>query len=274
MGRRRDTERAALLLARGVDWAQIVARSVRPMDQDLVREQAKLAIAREQRRYERTLARRSHQVQLYGIAAGGLTTFGVVDILNQDNGSGGAGFFIVGGLLSAALSVRAFLRKRNMSPPKPAPLPPPSLPSDAIGAVEATRLAHVRAQLGSMTDAVGQLHPEAGKELQRADDEAGRAFIPLVERLQVLDRLRRSMPGSPAATSATDAARTIASRLDIGVDSYERLLASAATMLGAPDISANGLTTELQAAAQGLLAYSHGLGVAAESDHTQWLEPN
>jgi hypothetical protein len=44
-------------------------------------------------------------------------------------------------------------------------------------------------------------------------------------------------------------------------------------MLGAPDITANGMTTELQAAAQGLLAYSHGLGVAAESDHTQWLEP-
>ena len=270
MGRRRDSERAALLLARGVDWAQIVARSARPMDQDLVREQAKMAIAREHRRYERTLARRNHQVQVYGIAAGGLTTFGVVDAVTHP---GGGAFFIVGGLLSAALSVRAFLRKRNMTPPRPAPLPPPSLPADAIGAVEASRLAHVRAQLGSMIDAVSQLHPEAGKELQRADDEAGRAFVPLVERLQVLDRLRRSMPGSPAATSATDAARTITARLDVGIDSYERLLASAATMLGAPDIAANGMTTELQAAAQGLLAYSHGLGVAAESDHTQWLEP-
>jgi hypothetical protein len=240
------------------------------MDQDLVREQAKMAIAREQRRYEKTLARRTHQMQIYGVAAGGLTTFGVVDLLTHP---GSGGFYIIGGLLSATLSARAFFRKRSMTPPTPAPLPPPSLPSDAIGAIEATRLAHVRAQLGSMTDAVGQLHPEAGKELQRADDEAGRAFVPLVERLQVLDRLRRSMPGSPAATSATEAARTITARLDVGIDSYERLLASAATMLGAPDITANGMTTELQAAAQGLLAYSHGLGVAAESDHTQWLEP-
>jgi hypothetical protein len=259
------------MLARGVDWAQIVARGGRPMDQDLVREQAKLAIAREQRRYERTLARRNRQVQVYGIASGGLTTFGVVDVLYPP--SNGA-FFIVCGVLSGVLAVRAFVRKRGMTAPKPAPLPPPSLPADAIGAVEATRLAHVRAQLGPMIETVGQLHPEAGKELQRADDEAGRSFIPLVERLQVLDRLRRSMPGSPAATSATDAANTIAARLDVGVDSYERLLASAATMLGAPDIASNGMTTELQAAAQGLLAYSHGLGVAADSDHTQWLDPS
>jgi hypothetical protein len=271
MGRRQDTERAAMLLARGVDWAQIVARSIRPVDQDLVREQAKIAIAREQHRYERVLERRTHQIQSFSILSGSLVTVGVVDA--AFNPGGGFGF-IAGGVLSGVVALRAFLRRRTMTPPHPAPLPPPSLPADAIGAAEATRLAHVRAQLSSMIDAVTVLHVDAGAELQRADDEAGRAFTPLVERLQVLDRLRRTMPSGPAVTSATESAQSIAARLDVGIDSYERLLASAATMLGSPDVTARGVTSELQAAAQGLTAYTHGLGVAAPDDHTQWIEPS
>jgi len=263
MGRRRETERAAWLLARGTSWANVVAQSMRPLDQDLIREQAKLVIARDQRRFQRKQARLLRQSQVFGVCAGVFAGVGIYELASAD--AGFLGLF-AGGAVTGALSFRAWRHRRNLTAPTPAPLPPPSLRPSAIGASEAARLAHVRAQLGGVIPAVSGLHPDAGAELQRADDEAAKAFAPLVERLQVLDRIRSEMPGGLAADSATASARNIAERLEVGVDSYERLLASAATMLGSPDIVAKGISNELQDAAQALMAYSHGLGIAAAGD--------
>ena len=256
-----------MMLARGADWAQVVAQSFRPLDQDMVREKAKQEQAKRLTRYARKRERLARRTAVLATSA---VAFVAVDATAELNHSTTVVLAVAGGF-SAFFAGRSFWRRRTMQAPVPVPLPPPSLPPDAIGAPEAARLAHVRAQLGSMVESVSQLHPDAGRELKRADDEAGKSFGPLVERLQVLDRIRRQMPAGPAATSATESAQGIARRLDVGIDSYERLLASAATMLGSPDITAHGISDELQSAAQALTAYTHGLGVAApdEGNHTQ-----
>ena len=257
-----------MMLARGADWAQVVAQSFRPLDQDMVREKAKQEQAKQLTRFTQKRERLARRAAIFGTGAVALFAFDAADVTSHGHLS--ITLTVLGGL-SAYVAGRSFWRRRTMQAPVPVPLPPPSLPPDAIGAPEAARLAHVRAQLGSMVESVSQLHPDAGRELKRADDEAGKSFGPLVERLQVLDRIRRQMPAGPAATSATESAQGIARRLDVGIDSYERLLASAATMLGSPDITAHGISDELQSAAQALTAYTHGLGVAApdEGNHTQ-----
>lgn len=256
-----------MMLAQGADWARVVAQSFRPLDQDLVREKAKQEQARRLAKFTRQRERLLRRSILFGVGSVALFGTEAASWLHPP----GALWPAVTGGLCAFVAIGSYRKRHMLEEPQPIPLPPPSLPPDAIGAAEAARLAHVRGQLVAMVDAVSQLHPDAGAELKRADDEAGKAFGPLVERLQVLDRIRRQMPGGPAAISATESAIGIANRLSIGVDSYERLLASAATMLGSPDISAHGITDELQHAAQALTAYSHGLGVAApdEDDHTQ-----
>jgi len=105
------------------------------------------------------------------------------------------------------------------------------------------------------------LHPAAGKELVNADAQAAGALNALCERLLVLHQLAASLPGTAAANSATSAAGVVASRLDVGCDSYDNLLAAAAELLASPDLTE---MVNLQPAADSLIAYSHGLMRASD----------
>ena len=113
--------------------------------------------------------------------------------------------------------------------------------------------------------AVASLHPDAGKELKAADDEAAPAFTAQVARLAVLDQVRRELPGSTAATAATDAADQVRGRLAQGVAVYDRLLAAASTMLASPDLGRSG-DDVLGPAADALTAYAEGLRTAAVAE--------
>ena len=75
----------------------------------------------------------------------------------------------------------------------------------------------MRRQLVGMVPAVASLHPDAGRELKSADDEAAPALAAQVARLAVLDQVRRELPGSEAATAAADAAEQVRARLAEGV---------------------------------------------------------
>jgi hypothetical protein len=81
----------------------------------------------------------------------------------------------------------------------------------------------------------------------------------------VLDDLGRDLPGTPTAVAAETAAHQVAARLARGADAYERLLAAAATLLGAPDL-AGGADDVLGPAVEGMQAYTHGLAVAEGLD--------
>ena len=113
----------------------------------------------------------------------------------------------------------------------------------------------------SIVPAVTGLHPEAGRELKSADDEAAPALAAQVTRLAVLDQIRRDMPGSEAATAATSAAQHVRARLAEGVAVYDRLLAAAATMLASPDLGRSS-SEVLLPAADALTAYAEGLRTA------------
>ncbi len=112
-----------------------------------------------------------------------------------------------------------------------------------------------------MSSSVSVLHPAAGKELVNADAQAAVALNTLCDRLLVLHQLAASLPGTAAAASAASAAQVVASRLVLGCDSYDQLLAAAAELLASPDIAG---MVNLQPAADSLIAYSHGLMRASD----------
>jgi hypothetical protein len=76
-----------------------------------------------------------------------------------------------------------------------------------------------------------------------------------------LHDLRQQLPNTASATTAGTAARVISERLRTGCDSYDNLLAAAATLMAAPDLDMN---TNLQPAVDALIAYSYGLERAAD----------
>ena len=139
--------------------------------------------------------------------------------------------------------------------------PATPLPRGAIGRDCVKRYLAVRTQVVNMSSSVSVLHPAAGKELVNADAQAAGALNALCERLLVLHQLAASLPGTAAANSATSAAGVVASRLDVGCDSYDNLLAAAAELLASPDLTE---MVNLQPAADSLIAYSHGLMRASD----------
>lgn len=172
-----------------------------------------------------------------------------------------------GGLaLSARRAKRAAARAEAAVPPAPVlpPPPPARLRAGAIGYKESEQLAFAEHRLFEIIPAVGRLHPEAGAEL----GEAASAVAPLlrdqVERLAVLDRLALDMPGSQAAEAAARGSAEITRRLAEGVDTIDRLLGAAATMLAAPDLG-RGVAEILSPAIDALTAYAHGLAAADTS---------
>ena len=173
-------------------------------------------------------------------------------------------------LLGSAFAAVSAVRKRYAAAHAVAPEPPALASSyaasdirrDAIGWAEAQGLDAVRRQLVAMVPAVAALHPDAGRELRSADDEAAPALAAQVTRLAVLDQVRRDLPGSQAAVAATDAAEQVRARLAEGVAVYDRLLAAASTMLASPDLGRSSIDV-LGPASDALTAYAAGLRTAS-----------
>ena len=166
--------------------------------------------------------------------------------------------------LSAGISVVSFRKWKTIGPaPRDAaPVEPArALPRGAIGRDEVARYINVRTQVLTMHTSIKLLHPDAAVELRAADSAAAPALNALVERLAVLHELRKQLPNTAAAQTAETAADVISSRLLIGCESYDTLLAAAATLMAAPDI---GMQANLQPAADSLIAYAHGLERAAD----------
>ncbi|TAK68208.1 MAG: hypothetical protein EPO13_11685 [Actinomycetota bacterium] len=165
----------------------------------------------------------------------------------------------------AGLDARRRVREA-VPPPPPAVLlpPPPALAPTVPGAAAVARLAALRLRLAQVLPAVSRLHPDAGAELLRADCEAAPVLNALVDRLDAAHRIAADLPGTAAAAAATAAADDLLDRLAAGVDTYERLLTAAATMLAAPDL---GRSTDevLGPAVDALAAYTAGLRRSADT---------
>ena len=115
----------------------------------------------------------------------------------------------------------------------------------------------------NMAPSLERLYPGSGDELRRADNEAAGPLTALAERLLVLDQLQRELPGTSAAASAAASAELVRGRLAEGCATYDELLAAAARLLAAPDMTRS--TSEiLGPAVDAMLAYAHGLQRAAD----------
>ncbi len=209
-------------------------------------------------------ARRKYRARLdslrFGAIAGGGTAiaFGTLAIVSVNPG---LWIVSVSGAVVSLVSVRRWRRigerplARNSVPPA-APLP-----RGAIGRDSVKRYLTVRTQVVNVGASVSVLHRDAGIEMVNADAQAAVALNALCDRLMVLHQLGSSLPGTAAAVSAASATGVVTSRLDLGCESYDNLLAAAAELLASPDISG---MVNLQPAADSLIAYSHGLMRASD----------
>ncbi len=197
--------------------------------------------------------------------SGATAVLGVIDAASSAI-PGPAWMWLFGSAFAAVSAVRHRYAAKNSVAPEPPALASSYTATDirreAIGWAEAQGLAAVRRQLVAMVPAVAALHPEAGKELMAADDEAAPALAAQVTRLAVLDQVRRDLPGSQAAVAAADSAEQVRARLAEGVAVYDRLLAAASTMLASPDLGRSSLDV-LGPASDALTAYAAGLRTAS-----------
>jgi hypothetical protein len=266
-------ERVTALVEQGLDVAEAYALA-QGSGTKATREHAKAMEAHAKavtQHQQRVVGLRSRAVTSTAVAGAtgvlGLIDAATVSTLNAAGViPGQPWWWLVGSALFAVRAVRSRHRARTITAPEPPSLSAITRANDlrreAIGYAEAQGLAAVRRQLVTMVPAVGSLHPDAAKELKNADDEAAPAFTAQVARLAVLDQVRRELPGSTAATAATDAAEQVRSRLAQGVAVYDRLLAAASTMLASPDLGRSG-DDVLGPAADALTAYAEGLRTAA-----------
>ena len=194
-------------------------------------------------------------------------TLGVIDLASSQQAAlpGPPWMWLVGGAVAAVSAVRNRYDAQHAVEPAPPQLTAAvgyhDLRRDAIGYPEAQQLAAVRRQITGMVPAVTALHPDAGRELTAADDEAAPALAAQVARLAVLDQIRRDLPGSQAAAAAGDSAQLVRARLAEGIDVYDRLLAAASTMLASPDLGRSSADV-LGPASDALTAYAVGLRTA------------
>jgi hypothetical protein len=209
---------------------------------------------------------RSRSVTLSAVS-GATAVLGVVDAATSDAAVPGATWMWLGAsAVTAVVAVRSRYAATHATVPEPPAFGSLASPGDlrrgAIGWPEAQGLAAVRRQIRAITPAVASLHPDAGRELSRADAEAAPALAGQVARLAVLDQVRRDLPGTAASTAAGDAAEIVRTRLAEGLAVYDRLLAAASTMLASPDLGRSSLDV-LGPAADALTAYTAGLRAAA-----------
>ena len=209
-------------------------------------------------------ARRKHQARVesfrFGAVAGGGTAIagGALAIVISNPA---LWLIAVGGAVISIMSIRGWRRLGPEPVGRGSVAPATPLPRGAIGRDCVKRYLAVRTQVVNMSSSVSVLHPAAGKELVNADAQAAVALNTLCDRLLVLHQLAASLPGTAAAASAASAAQVVASRLVLGCDSYDKLLAAAAKLLASPDIAG---MVNLQPAADSLIAYSHGLMRASD----------
>lgn len=209
-------------------------------------------------------ARRKHQARVesfrFGAVAGGGTAIagGALAIVISNPA---LWLIAVGGAVISIMSIRGWRRLGPEPVGRGSVTPATPLPRGAIGRDCVKRYLAVRTQVVNMSSSVSVLHPAAGKELVNADAQAAVALNTLCDRLLVLHQLAASLPGTAAAASAASAAQVVASRLALGCDSYDKLLAAAAELLASPDIAG---MVNLQPAADSLIAYSHGLMRASD----------
>ena len=263
----RIAQRVGALVEQGLDVAEAYATTTGGTTR-AAREHAKALEKHEQkvRKHERRQLERRRDAVVLASASGAAAVIGVVDVASGDTLIPLAGWmWLVGAGICAITAVRKRYDAQHALPPAPPALPTTvsanDLRRDAIGWAEAQNLAAVRRQIASIVPAVTGLHPDAGRELRSADDEAAPAVAAQVTRLAVLDQIRRDMPGSEAATAATSAANLVRVRLAEGVSVYDRLLAAASTMLASPDLGRSS-TEVLGPAADALTAYAEGLRTA------------
>ncbi len=206
------------------------------------------------------------------VVAGVTGAVGVIDVVAETAGSSGGlpgppwmwfTFTAVGILVS--WRARRRLSRLGPEPEVIEPVaPPPALARGRTGSIEVSRLTSARAQMMKVAPAVERMYPGAGVELARADHEASGVLTELAERLVVLDQLQRELPGTSAALAATQAGELVRQRLDEGCDTYDDLLAAAARLLAAPDLSRP--TAEiLNPAIDAMVAYAHGLQRASDA---------
>jgi hypothetical protein len=263
----RLTERVTALVEQGLDVAEAYA-AAKGTATKASREHAK-AMEKHgkavRRHGQRVAAMRQRSVTMTAIS-GATAVLGVIDLAAADAALPFAPWMWLGvSGLTAVSAVRARHWARNAVAPEPpalgSTLSASDLRRDAIGWAEAQGLTAVRRQLVLMVPAVASLHPDAGRELKAADDEAAPALAAQVARLAVLDQVRRELPGSTAAQSAAEAAELVRARLAEGVAVYDRLLAAASTMLASPDLGRSSIDV-LGPAADALSAYAAGLRIA------------
>ena len=265
----RLTERVTALVEQGLDVAEAYA-SATGSGTKATREHAKAMEKHTKavrRHGERLASLRQRSVTMAAVS-GATAVLGVIDVASvNDSAVPFAPWAWLGvSALTAVSAVRSRYAALHSQPPEPPVLGSAVVAGDvrrdAIGWAEAQGLAAVRRQLVAMVPAVGSLHPDAARELTSADDEAAPALAAQVARLSVLDQVRRELPGSTAATAATEAAELVRARLAEGVAVYDRLLAAASTMLASPDLGRSSLDV-LGPAADALSAYAAGLRLAS-----------
>ena len=228
---------------------------------------------REMERSERALRRhRASAASLRGRATGGAVVAGVAGAGGViDAATAGALPFPLWAWFGAAaiglvVTVRSRVRLQRLGP---APVstatvaPPIPLPRGAVGGPEVSRLTAARVQVMSLAPSLDRLYPGSGAELRRADLEAAGPLTALADRLLVLDRMQRELPGTSAAESAAASALVVRDRLDRGCATYDSLLAAAARLLASPDLS-RSTDDILGPAIDAMVAYAHGLETAAD----------
>lgn len=262
-------------IERGLDVVEAwrAARASKPSRAlEAARQRAVVAHTREVRRYERRRATLTTRT-IGGTAVAGVAgTVGTIDVIaevatNQTAVYGPSWMWLGAAVIGAVTAFTARRRARSLTPPPAfvAPIgPPPTLRPDAIGAGESQRLIRLRVQLADIVATLDALHPAAAADLRQADIEASPPLHALIERLELLDRMRRELGNSPAADAATTAAMQVRERLHAGCQTYESLLTASASLLAAPDVSRS--TAEvLTPAIEALQAYTHGLQRSAET---------
>jgi hypothetical protein len=261
-------ERVAALVEQGLDVAEAYSATM-GTGTKATREHAKAMEkhAKAVRKHQDKLASDRRDSVTLTAVSGATAVLGVIDAASQSSALPGAPWmWLIGSALAGVSAVRHRYSAKNTVAPEPPALASSYVASDirrdAIGWAEAQGLAAVRRQLVAMVPAVAALHPEAGKELKTADDEAAPALAAQVTRLAVLDQVRRDLPDSQAAVAAADSAEQVRARLAEGVAVYDRLLAAASTMLASPDLGRSSLDV-LGPASDALTAYAAGLRTAS-----------
>jgi hypothetical protein len=288
----RLAERVTALVEQGLDVAEAYA-AAKGSGTKATREHAKAmerhakAVTRHQQRVH---AARSRAVTMTAVS-GGTAVLGVVDAATAATMDGGVipgapWWWLVASAVTAVIAVRSRHDALTATAPTAPALPSVSWPNDlrrdAVGYAEAQALSAVRRQLLTMVPAVASLHPDAGRELKSADDEAAPAFTAQVARLAARRPTPPARPGdlsprpqepqgisSLGVRQATDAAEQVRSRLAQGVAVYDKLLAAASTMLASPDLGRSALDV-LGPAADALTAYADGLRTASDATGTTW----